>query len=102
MAELYYLICSAPELDRRLTEDDILRAITVVWNRLFTLCDLHWLIKMSASILQSMMTNLFLDGKYSDLTISCQGVDFRLHRAIVCSQSQYFDAAVNGNFKVNE
>jgi hypothetical protein len=46
------------------------------------------------------MRDLFLLGKYSDMTVSCEGIDFHLHRAIVCSQSRYFDAAMNGPFKV--
>jgi hypothetical protein len=33
-------------------------------------------------------------GKFSDLTISCGGRDFKVHRVIVCSQSPVFYAAL--------
>ena len=46
------------------------------------------------------MDNLLANGKYSDLTISCEGIDFKVHRAIICSQSTFFDAAANSGFKV--
>ncbi|KAJ6134487.1 hypothetical protein N7523_000809, partial [Penicillium sp. IBT 18751x] len=42
---------------------------------------------------------LLESGRYSDLTISCEGRKFAVHRAIVCSQSSVFDAAVKGGFK---
>lgn len=38
--------------------------------------------------------------KYSDLTLICQGVLFKVHCAIVCTQSPFFAAAVDGKFKV--
>ncbi|KAL2214977.1 hypothetical protein M432DRAFT_554120 [Thermoascus aurantiacus ATCC 26904] len=47
---------------------------------------------------RDVMKNLFIGGKYSDLVISCGGHDFRVHRNIVCSQSDFFEAAANGYF----
>ncbi|KLU85663.1 hypothetical protein MAPG_04685 [Magnaporthiopsis poae ATCC 64411] len=44
----------------------------------------------------SAIGKLFLNGKYSDLVIRCQGTDFRVHRAIVCPQCAFFDAACSG------
>ncbi|KAL8344311.1 hypothetical protein RB601_004717 [Gaeumannomyces tritici] len=42
---------------------------------------------------------LFLNGKYSDLVIRCQGTDFRVHRAIVCPQCPFLDAACSSGFR---
>jgi len=50
---------------------------------------------------RDVMKNLFIGGKYSDLVISCGGHDFRVHRNIVCSQSDFFEAAANGYFSVH-
>ncbi|RJE20545.1 BTB POZ domain protein [Aspergillus sclerotialis] len=51
------------------------------------------------SDLREVMKNLLTNGKYSDLTISCEGTDFKVHRAVICSQSTFFDAAVNSGFR---
>ncbi|KAI9872727.1 MAG: hypothetical protein M1830_001259, partial [Pleopsidium flavum] len=45
------------------------------------------------------MDSLFTSGKYSDLTISCDGLELPTHRAIVCPQSQFFAAACEGDFQ---
>ncbi|KAL6240234.1 hypothetical protein RBB50_012871 [Rhinocladiella similis] len=37
--------------------------------------------------------------KYSDLALVCQGQEFHVHRAIVCPQSKFFEAACGGDFK---
>lgn len=51
--------------------------------------------------LEAVMRSLFEDGKYTDMTISCRGHDFKVHRAIICSQSHFFDAALKGGFQVS-
>ncbi|KAF9882673.1 hypothetical protein FE257_005658 [Aspergillus nanangensis] len=56
---------------------------------------------MGFSDLETVMKRLLDDGKYTDMTISCQGHDFNVHRAIVCSQSHFFDAALKGGFQVS-
>lgn len=56
--------------------------------------------RMRFSELRGVMENLLANGKYSDLTISCEGTDFKVHRAVICSQSAFFDAAVNSGFRV--
>ncbi|EXJ80811.1 hypothetical protein A1O3_07095 [Capronia epimyces CBS 606.96] len=38
-------------------------------------------------------------GKYSDLVIDCQGVEFNVHRTVVCPQSAMLDAACSGKFE---
>jgi len=45
--------------------------------------------------------DLFLGAKYPDMIISCGGHEFNVHRAIICPQSSFFEAAVNGNFSVS-
>jgi hypothetical protein len=47
----------------------------------------------------SLGTLLFND-KYSDLCISCGGREFKVHRAIVCTQSDFFANACDGPFLV--
>ncbi|MCT4574108.1 BTB/POZ domain-containing protein, partial [Bacillus thuringiensis] len=37
------------------------------------------------------LSALFLNDKYSDMTITCCGEEFKAHRVIVCSQSKFFD-----------
>lgn len=48
-----------------------------------------------------MLTNqsLYKTGKYSDLTIKCQGKTWKCHQAIICPQSKPLAAALNGSFK---
>ncbi|KAI9651107.1 hypothetical protein NHQ30_001144 [Ciborinia camelliae] len=46
------------------------------------------------------INQLYATGKYSDLIIKCQGKKFKLHRAIVCSQSKPLSAAIDHGFKV--
>lgn len=43
--------------------------------------------------------SLYASGKYSDLTIRCGYRTYSVHKAIVCSQSQYFDSACSLGFK---
>lgn len=39
--------------------------------------------------------------KFADMTIRCGGRDFKAHRAVVCSQSPFFDRALSGGFLVS-
>ena len=49
---------------------------------------------------------LYGNEKYADLTVNCgsglgaPGRVFKLHRAIVCPQSEFFDKACSGGFQV--
>jgi hypothetical protein len=46
------------------------------------------------------LPNLLTSGDYSDFILKSHGHDFNLHKAVVCSQSRVFAAALSGNFKV--
>ncbi|KAH8654087.1 hypothetical protein BGZ60DRAFT_519551 [Tricladium varicosporioides] len=47
----------------------------------------------------SVNEQMLASGRYSDLTIKCKGLIFKVHRAIVCLQSTRLAAAVDGNLK---
>ncbi|KAL2844136.1 BTB/POZ protein [Aspergillus pseudoustus] len=51
------------------------------------------------ALLAESMKKLLLHGEYSDMKVVCEGFVFHVHRAILCSQSPFFKAAINGNFK---
>ncbi|CAI7569517.1 unnamed protein product [Penicillium palitans] len=43
---------------------------------------------------------LLMEDRFSDMTIVCQEVAFKAHRAIIYTQSSFFDAALEHGFKV--
>ncbi|KAI9719334.1 MAG: hypothetical protein M1828_006235 [Chrysothrix sp. TS-e1954] len=43
--------------------------------------------------------SLFKSGKFSDFTLEYQGKEYKLHRAVVCGQSVYFDALCSSKLK---
>ncbi|EGZ70092.1 hypothetical protein NEUTE2DRAFT_68748, partial [Neurospora tetrasperma FGSC 2509] len=45
---------------------------------------------------------LYSSGEYSDLVISCGGMEYYIYRAIVCIQSEFFSAACRGSFKARK
>lgn len=47
------------------------------------------------------MEHLLESTKYSDLTLTCAARSIPTHRAIVCPQSGFFDAACSGKFLVS-
>ncbi|KAJ5969415.1 BTB/POZ protein [Penicillium viridicatum] len=49
--------------------------------------------------IQDVMRDLFLRGQFSDMELICQGINFKAHRAIVCTQSRYFNSAMCDGFK---
>lgn len=52
------------------------------------------------SELKDVMRDLLLRGRFSDMEILCQGITFKVHQAIVCTQSSYFYSAMCDGFKV--
>ncbi len=53
----------------------------------------------TTSVLAS-LSKLFLNEKFSDMSITCQGREFKAHRAVVCTQSAFFDRALSTSFMV--
>ncbi|KAL8630069.1 hypothetical protein Q9189_004205 [Teloschistes chrysophthalmus] len=41
----------------------------------------------------------FKQARWTDLTITCRGQKFKCHKAVVCSQVKFFDAACSNGFK---
>ncbi|KAH8688392.1 BTB/POZ protein [Ilyonectria robusta] len=50
------------------------------------------------SVHASLSTLLFSE-KFSDMTIRCGGREFKAHRAIICTQSSFFDRAFSSDFR---
>ncbi|KAL8930453.1 MAG: hypothetical protein Q9208_000637 [Pyrenodesmia sp. 3 TL-2023] len=44
------------------------------------------------------MASLLETGKYSDLTLTCRGREFAVHRSVLCPASKFFAAACDGGF----
>jgi hypothetical protein len=40
-------------------------------------------------------------GQFSDLTLVCEGKEFKIHKVVACPQSPVLSAAVSGEFKVS-
>ena len=45
---------------------------------------------------------LFDSDVYADLTVVCNGKSWKVHKAIVCSRSRFFDAAMKAPFREAE
>ncbi|KAI0859964.1 BTB/POZ protein [Xylaria cubensis] len=48
---------------------------------------------MATKELIKLLKEVYSDGKYSDLTISCGGKEHQVHKALVCTRSDFFAAA---------
>lgn len=55
-------------------------------------------VKMSAV---SGKKTLLETGKYSDFTITVNERQWRVHKSVLCTQSEYFDGMCGGSFKVS-
>lgn len=49
-----------------------------------------------------LLSRAMRSGKYSDLTLSCHGRDFRVHKIIVCPQSSVLAATADGEPQVRD
>ncbi|KAK4891416.1 hypothetical protein LTR27_009911 [Elasticomyces elasticus] len=43
--------------------------------------------------------DLFRTSKYSDLTVTCGGLEWNVHKSIICTQSDFFAKACDGSFR---
>lgn len=41
-------------------------------------------------------------GKFSDLTLSCRGQEFKVHSIVLCNQSGFFEKALSGQFQESQ
>ncbi|KAB5531395.1 hypothetical protein GE09DRAFT_1146941 [Coniochaeta sp. 2T2.1] len=51
------------------------------------------------AVLTEGLGSLFIEGKYSDLTVACGPSSYRTHKAVLCTQSPFFAKACDGSFK---
>ncbi|KIX97149.1 uncharacterized protein Z520_07263 [Fonsecaea multimorphosa CBS 102226] len=54
---------------------------------------------MSSEIPSSVLVQLMQSGDFSDLKFLCNGEEFKVHKAIVCTQSPVIKAATEGSFE---
>ncbi|KAF2014456.1 hypothetical protein BU24DRAFT_423391 [Aaosphaeria arxii CBS 175.79] len=52
--------------------------------------------------LMSALSSLYETGKYSDLTLVCGMKSYSVHRALVCSRSEFFEGACRNPFRESE
>ncbi len=56
---------------------------------------------MAAFSAQSQLKQL-QTGDFSDFKIVCRNKEFRVHRVVICAESEFFDAMCKGKFKVRQ
>ena len=56
--------------------------------------------KSGSHALQDGIKKLLISEKYSDLTVSCGVRSWKVHKAVVCTQSEFFASACDRGFKV--
>ncbi|KAK3196782.1 hypothetical protein K4F52_000126 [Lecanicillium sp. MT-2017a] len=54
---------------------------------------------MAASLRDSTLVQMMNSGQYSDMSLSCNGEIFKVHKAVVVGQSDVIKAAAEGNFR---
>lgn len=47
-----------------------------------------------------LLSGLLGSGKYSDLTLTCGSRSWKVHKGVLCLQSDFFAKACDGDFKV--
>lgn len=48
-----------------------------------------------------LLSGLLGSGKYSDLTLTCGSQIWKVHKGVMCLQSDFFAKACDGDFKVS-
>lgn len=54
-----------------------------------------------SSSLKAGLRNVLHSSKYSDVVIRCKEREWKVHRAVVCSQVKFFAVACDGDYKVS-
>ena len=49
----------------------------------------------------SLLSGLLGSGKYSDLTLTCGSRSWKVHKSVLCLQSDFFAKACDGDFRVS-
>lgn len=57
---------------------------------------------LCASSIRASSYKLLFDGTYSDISIVCRSREFKVHRAIVCTQCEWFEKAFTTPPKVRD
>ena len=48
----------------------------------------------------NIMPSLFDSGNFSDFVINCKTKTWKVHKAVLCTQSKFFESACHGSFIV--
>ncbi|KAL9008820.1 MAG: hypothetical protein Q9173_006097 [Seirophora scorigena] len=59
-------------------------------------------VRFGSSVLVPGMKRYYDTGRFTDLTIVCEGHEFQCHKVVVCSQSKFLEAACTNGFQESQ